>query len=29
MISIMGGIIGTVVMALMLPIFTISKVIVK
>jgi len=29
MISIMGGIIGTVVLALMLPIFTISKVIVK
>jgi type II secretory pathway component PulF len=29
MISIMGGIIGTVVLALLLPIFTISKVIVK
>jgi type IV pilus assembly protein PilC len=29
MISVMGGIIGTVVLALMLPIFTISKVIVK
>jgi type II secretory pathway component PulF len=29
MIAIMGGIIGSVVLALMLPIFTISKVIVR